>query len=215
MSLTCERLNYQVGDTTLLNLPNVEFERGKISVIQGPSGAGKSTLLYCLAGIDIATGTIALDNTPMSLTDEQSRDRYRRQNIGLIFQNIHLLPGLSILENVLLPLSFEQWSPTKQQLAHATTLLSSFGFRNFNDKTDFLSRGEKQRIAIARALVTKPSVLLADEPTASLDASNSLQVIELLRQFADENQIVIVTSHDPIVLSAADTVYALERGRLV
>ena len=215
MSLTCERLNYQVGETTLLNLPNVEFERGKISVIQGPSGAGKSTLLYCLAGIDIATGTIALDNTPMSLADEQSRDRYRRQNIGLIFQNIHLLPGLSILENVLLPLSFEQWSPTKQQLAHATTLLKSFGFQNLNDKTDFLSRGEKQRIAIARALVTMPSVLLADEPTASLDASNSLQVIELLRQFADENQIVIVTSHDPIVLSAADTVYALERGRLV
>lgn len=215
MSLLLNQFSYQVQGIRLLDIPHQEFKRGALSVIKGPSGAGKSTLLYGLAGIDMTCGTLQLDGQRIPLTTAKQRDKHRQKNIGLIFQNIHLFSGLSCLQNVLLPFSFKQTRVTAEQRNRATELLMAVGINQFNQRVNHLSRGEKQRVAIARALLSDSEILLADEPTASLDETSSQTITELLKQISQQNKIVVVTSHDPILQQQADTLLTLQQGTIV
>ncbi len=214
MSLLVKDLTYYASDRCLLNIPEVIFPKGKITVVKGPSGAGKTTLLYALSGIDEAKCKMELYEQVVTLKTAKLKDKFRRENIGFIFQNIHLLNGLSCINNVCLPFSFSQTSVTQTQKEFAAQLLKTMGIEHINSSIAHLSRGERQRVAIARALVTSPKIILADEPTASLDAENSLMVIEQLKKMAEQGKIVIVTSHDPMLHDIADNCLLIEGGEL-
>lgn len=215
MALQIDQFRFQAGERTLLNIEHCEFQRGQFHVVKGPSGAGKSTLLYGLAAIDLTDGAIKLDDQAVSLQTAKQRDQYRRSHIGLIFQNIHLFQGLDCLQNVLLPYSFSQLRVSATQRKAAIALLEEVGITDVHQSVNCMSRGEQQRIAIARALLSDADVLLADEPTASLDEQNSQDVIRLLKQMTDRNKIVIVTSHDQMLHEQADQLMTLHQGRFL
>ncbi len=215
MALTLTDYQFKANGKTILDIPHITLHRGAVTVIQGPSGAGKSTLLYGLAGIDFNQGSLTLDNESVDLTSALSQDRYRRDRVGLIFQNIHLLPALTVLQNVTMPFNFNHVRISNYQKDQAIALLNRFDIQDHDQKVSTLSRGEQQRVAIARALVTEPDILLADEPTASLDEENTQLVQVQLREIAIQGKIVVVVSHDPIIIENADQVITLNKGKLV
>jgi putative ABC transport system ATP-binding protein len=190
-----------------------EFTAGAgVTVVRGPSGSGKSTLLYVLAGLQKPdAGRISLAGTSLYALSEARRDGWRRERVGFIFQDFHLVPELSPIANVMLPASFGRMRFDAR--ARATDLLSAFGVPTERRSVDLLSRGERQRVALARALLFDPPVILADEPTASLDAVSSGEVIASFRRLAGEGRTIVVASHDPAVVAAADRVVTLDHGR--
>jgi putative ABC transport system ATP-binding protein len=211
-------LAYGSGDShqVVLDPLSLSLPPGAAVGIGGPSGSGKSSLLLMLAGIQPPTsGRIAWHGVELAGLAEAARDGWRRRHVGLVFQDFHLIPGLSALANVLLPAGFAHWRTPADLRDRAAALLDRMGLKRPAQRTSVLSRGEQQRVALARALLFEPQVLLADEPTASLDRAGAETVGDLLVEAAAETgATLIVASHDRTLLQRLDRRYLLADGRL-
>jgi putative ABC transport system ATP-binding protein len=184
------------GTVQILDVPNLKVEVGEQVVLLGQSGGGKTTLLHIIAGITTADkGSILLDGIELTKLSEQGRDRVRAAKLGYVFQTFNLLPGFTALENVRLGMTFGNG---KHDLARATRLLERVGLGDrLHYKPAQLSVGQQQRISVARALANRPRLLLADEPTANVDAANQQKIIDLIRETCQEEQIaLIMVTHD-------------------
>jgi putative ABC transport system ATP-binding protein len=201
---------------TTLSVPNLSISSGACIGIAGPSGAGKSTLLDVLAGLLVpSTGSVMWGDTRLSTLSDRERAVWRRQYVGQVFQDFLLIPELTILANVVLPFSFATlWSGTEQR-RHALDLIDRLGLTDAGRSAAVLSRGEQQRVALARALVMNPSIILADEPTASLDQASAALVIDLLFDAARQHKAtLLIASHDPAILSRMDHVHHVVGGQV-
>jgi putative ABC transport system ATP-binding protein len=200
-----------------VNDVSLALNPGTLTLIMGPSGSGKTTLLSVFGALlRPDTGRVYLNGSDISTLDEDERTRLRRDHIGFIFQAFRLLHALSALDNVLIAKDVrgERSAEDRESAVNALTELG-LGSK-LNLKPNELSGGEKQRVAIARALLGNPNVLLADEPTASLDSQSGTQICELLRKLSDERQYTtVVVSHDPRWTKFADRVVVLEDGRVI
>jgi putative ABC transport system ATP-binding protein len=184
------------GTVQILDVPNLKVEVGEQVVLLGQSGGGKTTLLHIIAGITTPDkGSILLDGIELTKLSEQGRDRVRAAKLGYVFQTFNLLPGFTALENVRLGMTFGNG---KHDLARATRLLERVGLGDrLHYKPSQLSVGQQQRISVARALANRPRLLLADEPTANVDAANQQKIIDLIRETCQEEQIaLIMVTHD-------------------
>ncbi|HXV04451.1 MAG TPA: ABC transporter ATP-binding protein [Solirubrobacterales bacterium] len=191
------------------------FERGRFTAIMGPSGSGKSTLLHILAGLDKPTaGSVVLDGVEITGLEDGELTKLRRDKLGFVFQFFNLLPVLSAEENLVLPLSIAGRKPDREWLE---LLLRTVGLEGRRaHRPSELSGGEQQRVAVARALVSKPAVVFADEPTGNLDSKSGGEVLRLLRQAVDEfEQTVIMVTHDPAAAAHADRLVTLRDGAIV
>ena len=208
---------YGDGDVAVDALCGVSLEvgRGRLTAVMGPSGSGKSTLMHLLAGLDRpSSGSVAIDGTELTTLNDNQLTRLRRRHIGFVFQFFNLLPMLTAEENVLLPLSIAGEKPDK---AWVEEVLSRTGLGDRRDhRPAELSGGQQQRVAVARALVSRPTVLFADEPTGNLDSRTSGEVLDLVRQSVDElGQTVVMVTHDARAAAAADRVLFLADGSIV
>ncbi len=217
--LRAEHLGKQVispdGTLTILEDVSLAVLRGESVAIVGPSGSGKSTLLGLLAGLDVPSrGSVWLDGENLSTLDEDARAARRARRIGFVFQSFHLLPGLTALENVMLPLELggqRQPEQTARAVLAAVGLAERAGY--YPPK---LSGGEQQRVAIARAYAGEPAILFADEPTGNLDAATGQLIIELLFRLNREHYATLVlVSHDTQLASRCNRILHLRAGRLV
>ena len=203
------------GSLTILHPLDLTIESGRVVAITGPSGSGKSTLLGLLAGLDApSAGSVLLDGVDITALDEDSLARLRGTKIGFVFQFFHLLPSLTALENVLVPMEI---AGVPQPGKRAKSLLEEVGLaERGHHYPSQLSGGEQQRVAIARALANNPPILLADEPTGNLDSGTGHSVIELLLDVnrTRKTTLVLVT-HDPELAAVADVAIALRDGRVV
>jgi putative ABC transport system ATP-binding protein len=210
---------YREGDSerAVLSDVSVAIAAGEIAVLVGRSGSGKSTLLNLIAGIDRPTaGRVMVDGTDLTALDEDGRTRFRRRRIGFVFQFFNLVPLLTVEENLLLPLELNGMADTAG-VARARRLLERVGLGGRGGSLpDRLSGGEQQRVAIARALVHEPALILADEPTGTLDAETAAAVLALLDGLAREGgKTVVMVTHSREVVGVADRIFAVQRGRLV
>jgi putative ABC transport system ATP-binding protein len=208
---------YGEGDAAVDALVDVStsFQRGRFTAIMGPSGSGKSTLMHILAGLDKPTsGTVLLDGDEITKLDDGELTKLRRDKLGFIFQFFNLLPVLTAEENLVLPLSIAGRKPDSAWLDQ---LVSTVGLEDRRThRPSELSGGQQQRVAVARALVSKPTVVFADEPTGNLDSKASADVLRLLRQAVDEfGQTVIMVTHDPAAAAHADRLITLRDGKIV
>jgi putative ABC transport system ATP-binding protein len=196
---------------------SVTIWSGEIAVLLGRSGSGKSTLLNLIAGIDQPTsGNVLVDGTDLTGLDEQARTRFRRRHIGFVFQFLNLIPVLTVEENVLLPLDLNDRADAAG-VARARALLERIGLGGRGGSfPDRLSGGEQQRVAVARALIHEPALVLADEPTGNLDAETAAGVLELLDTLAREaGKTVVMVTHSREVVGVADRIFAIQRGQLI
>jgi putative ABC transport system ATP-binding protein len=208
--LTINNLKAGYGDKTVVDLKSFTIEKGKKCLIRGTSGSGKTTLLYAIAGLgDIHGGTVSVAGTDVYKLSEGERDRFRGEKLGIVFQTLHLVKSLTVLENILLG-SFV--NKREQNVAWAKELLARLGIAELADRpASEISQGQAQRVAIARALLNKPALLLADEPTSSLDTKSALQVIALLKSLsAETGATLLVSSHDDRIRNEFDQ--TLEMG---
>jgi putative ABC transport system ATP-binding protein len=208
---------YGSGDTQVVALRgiSVEFGRGRFTAIMGPSGSGKSTLMHCLAGLDVVTrGTIEIGDTTVTGLSDAGMTRLRRDKVGFIFQQFNLLPTLSARENILLPLSIAGRKPDPEWF---DTVIDTVGLRDrLGHRPAQLSGGQQQRVACARALVARPEVIFADEPTGNLDSRSGAEVLNFLRNSVREfGQTIVMVTHDPVAASYADRVVFLADGQIV
>jgi putative ABC transport system ATP-binding protein len=202
------------GGAQFAVLDEVSFtpEPGRITAISGPSGSGKSTLLYVLAGLlPPGTGTVSFDGANLYAMSERRRDAWRRSHIGFIFQDFHLIEELSPLANATLPATF---GPAPGVRERATRVLRRLGVPAERQTIGQLSRGERQRVAVARALAFDPPVILADEPSASLDKASTADLVSILLDLSAEGRTVVVATHDPDILASAHATFSLQHGRL-
>jgi putative ABC transport system ATP-binding protein len=196
---------------------HLAVEQGTLLGISGPSGSGKTTLLHVLAGLQTPTmGRVRWGADELVGMSEKARDSWRRQHVGFVFQDFHLVPELTARENVLLPLWFARWAVGADAFARATALLQQVGVPDPDRRASVLSRGEQQRVAIARALLCGPRLILADEPTASLDAETGAVVADLLvRSAKAAGATLILVSHDPAMLARMQVVRRMDKGVLL
>jgi putative ABC transport system ATP-binding protein len=202
------------GTLTILHPLDLVVARRQVVAITGPSGSGKSTLLGLIAGLDSpSTGHISIDGTDITALDEDSLARLRGRRIGFVFQFFHLLPSLTALENVLVPMEIAR---VKDARTRAAALLAEVGLsERGHHYPSQLSGGEQQRVAIARALSNDPPLLLADEPTGNLDSTTGAQVIELLLNVnRQRGTTLLLVTHDPELAAVADIAIALRDGRV-
>jgi len=209
--------SYRQNSINLEVLKDINFSvnEGEFLAIQGPSGAGKSTLLHILGGLDNPTkGAVFFDGQDLYGLDENSRSVFRNRKVGFVFQFFHLLPELSALENVLLPGILRSWLSRKKDLEFAVKLLERLGLsQRLNHKPQALSGGEQQRVAICRALINRPQLLLCDEPTGNLDSENGQVILRLLMELNKEEKItVLMVTHDKDIARAAGRVIHLKDG---
>ena len=210
----CKRVPSGTSTLTILHPLDLTIASGRVVAITGPSGSGKSTLLGLLAGLDSPSdGHVTLDGVDITALDEDALARLRGQRIGFVFQFFHLLPSLTALENVLVPMEI---AGARQPGKRASTLLADVGLADRSHHyPSQLSGGEQQRVAIARALANDPPLLLADEPTGNLDSQTGRQIIELLLEVNRSRQTTIVlVTHDPELAALADVTVALRDGRV-
>ena len=195
---------------------DLQVEPGEFVAVMGPSGCGKSTLLHLLAGLDLPTeGEVFVDGHPVHALSESRRAVLRRRTVGFVFQSFNLIPNLTVADNVDLPGLLAGRAPV-DVARERDRLLERLGLAD--KKTAFpgqLSGGEQQRVALARALINHPTVLLADEPTGNLDTRSGTEVLNLLRQFHQEGQTIVLVTHDPKVASFARRVVFMRDGRFV
>ena len=191
------------------------FERARFTAIMGPSGSGKSTLMHILAGLDKPTaGTVVLDGQEITALGDRELTQLRREKLGFVFQFFNLLPVLTAEENLVLPLSIAGRKPDETWVDRLVRTVELEDRRSHRPSE--LSGGQQQRVAVARALVSKPSVVFADEPTGNLDSKASAEVLRLLRGAVDEfGQTVIMVTHDPAAAAHADRLITLRDGRIV
>jgi putative ABC transport system ATP-binding protein len=193
---------------------STSFDRGRFTAIMGPSGSGKSTLMHILAGLDKPTsGTVALDGQEITSLDDAELTKLRRDKLGFVFQFFNLLPVLTAEENLVLPLSIAGRKPDQQWLEQ---LIHTVGLEDRRTHRPSELSGGQQRVAVARALVSKPAVVFADEPTGNLDSKAGADVLRLLRQAVDQfGQTVVMVTHDPAAAAHADRLITLRDGRIV
>ncbi len=194
---------------------NLDIDKGELVSIVGPSGSGKSTLIHVIAGINVPTrGSVRVGGVEISNKSDSWRIRWRRKNIGIIFQFLHLVPVLTAIENVIFPMELAG-IPRDVRKTRALELLRFVGLEEKMHRfPSELSGGEQQRIAIARALAADPPIILADEPTANLDSENKMKVVELLKKAHEKGKTVIYTTHDPEVAEAAERILRMRDGRI-
>jgi lipoprotein-releasing system ATP-binding protein len=202
--------------TTLVADVDARFEAGSFTAITGPSGSGKSSLLYLLGLLDPPTeGDVLLDGASTSGLDNETRGRLRLERFGFVFQFHFLLPELSALDNVMLPMRQLARLPVATMRERAHDLLASLGMEDEARKVPAaLSGGQCQRIAVARALANDPSLVLADEPTGALDTKNGAAVFAIFRRLADEGRTVIVVTHDERLARSAERAIRIVDGRV-
>jgi putative ABC transport system ATP-binding protein len=207
---------YGRGTRAVVALDGVSavFPTGSFSAVTGMSGSGKSTLLQVAAGLDRPTeGVVRLGGTELSRLSRRGLSVLRRRQVGFVFQDLNLVPSLSVAENIALPLRLDRQPVDKDRIGELATLVGIGGQLRRLPHT--LSGGQQQRAAIARALVTRPAVIFADEPTAALDLYTGEAITALLRRAVDElGQTVVVVTHDPAVAASADRTLILDQGRL-
>ena len=210
-------MQLSAGNQVVQILHDISFEVSakQVLAIVGPSGSGKSTLLGLLAGLDRPTrGTIHIHGTNITTLNERAMAHFRRRHIGYVFQAFHLIPTLTAIENVALPLEL-QGVPTGEE--RAKTLLQAVGLeQRFHHYPIQLSGGEQQRVALARAFISQPPLLLADEPTGNLDSATGNRVIELLWQLHEQqNSTLILVTHDTALAARAKRILTLRDGTIV
>ena len=197
---------------------DLDIPPARVSVLKGPSGSGKTTLLTILGCLARPSeGRVRLNGEDISGLPERFLTEIRRRTFGFIFQQFNLIRGLSAIENIILP-GYPSGTPRAQLLARAEVLLADLQLAHRRDaKVEWLSGGEQQRVAICRALINDPQILVADEPTANLDSKLSAEFLAILRRLAEAGRTVILTSHDPLVVESevVDRVYSLRDGRLI
>ncbi len=203
--------------TTLVDDISINVNKGEFVAITGPSGSGKSSLLYLLGLLDVpTTGDVLVDNIPTAHLDEDDRAKMRLSHFGFVFQFHFLLPELTILENVLVPMRKLQQASDEQLIASAKETLAMLDMKGQEYKyPSQLSGGQRQRVAIARALANNPRILMADEPTGSLDSKNGHAVFDILQNLSKAGHTVIVVTHDPHFASLASRNIKLVDGKLV
>lgn len=192
------------------------FMPNQLSAIVGPSGSGKSTLLHALAGIVVPEqGRIMFGAVDVSALDERQRDAWRLTHCGMVFQDFRLIDELDALANILLPVQFTRLRIPAALHHRGQSLLTDFGLQGRSGPVARLSRGEQQRVALARALLLDPPVLLADEPTASLDADNAQRIVNALLAVARAGKTVVAVTHDDKLAALSDQRLTLKAGRMV
>jgi putative ABC transport system ATP-binding protein len=191
-------------------------EPGEFLAVMGPSGCGKSTLLHVMGGIDLPTsGEVLLDGQDLGTMDDTARSILRRRRIGFVFQRINLLPTLSAVENVALPLRIDG---TSRQIAHerGSAALEVVGMHHRAAHFPHeMSGGEQQRVAIARALIINPTVIMADEPTGALDSTNAQRILDLLSECTRRGQTIVMVTHDANMAKQASRILTMQDGRIV
>ena len=211
---------YKSGDTIVVAVSDVSFEvpEGKFVSIIGRSGSGKSTLLSLMGALDKPTsGTIEIDNQDITKLNDHELIKYRCGKIGFVFQSYNLVPNLTAVENVMLPMEFAGVSKA-DRIARAQKILEEVGLTADKQtrKPGRLSGGEQQRVAIARALVNHPKLVLADEPTGNLDSQTGKMIFDLLHSLAkSENTTIVVVTHDLSIAGKTDQTFSLQDGKLV
>lgn len=200
----------------ILDIARLALAAGETVALTGPSGCGKTSLLNALAGLSRATrGSVRWGGTDLAELSGAARDSWRRASVGIVFQDVHLLPELDVSANILLPLSFSGWRMTPAARARAGELAAMVGLPEPRRRAGLLSRGEQQRAAIARALLCEPAVILADEPTASLDRRNADALGGLLADTAGRiGATLIVATHDEALIRRIGRVWRMQDGRM-
>lgn len=204
------------GAFTALRDVDLDIGRGEFVAVVGKSGSGKSTLLNLLGGIDRpSSGALEIGGTPIQAMSENQLAKWRGAAVGIVFQFFQLLPTLSIVENVMLPMDFLRRRPVRDRRSHALALLDRVGVADQADKLPAaLSGGQQQRAALARALANEPKVLIADEPTGNLDSVTAAEILALFRKLADAGTTVVIATHDRDILRVSDRSVLLADGVL-
>jgi len=207
---------YGTGETEVIALDNVSLSipRGQFTAIMGPSGSGKSTLMHCLAGLDSLTaGQVFIGELELGQLSDRQLTQLRRDRIGFVFQAFNLLPTLSALDNITLPITLAGTAPDRDWLEAVIATVDQSG--RLSHRPAELSGGQQQRVAVARALATRPDIVFADEPTGNLDSRSGAEVLQFLRNAQETlHQTIVMVTHDPVAASYADTAVFLADGRL-
>jgi putative ABC transport system ATP-binding protein len=204
------------GEIHALQSVSVRFEAGQFYTVIGPSGSGKTTLMQVIAGIlRPSSGQITAAGVALGGLSEGKRDAWRRRHCGMIFQDFRLIEELSPLSNILVPAWFDHFATPSALRKRAETLLAHFNVPTRAGAVAMLSRGQQQRVAMARALLLDADIILADEPTASVDKANAVLIIDELERLAASGKTVICVSHDDRVAARADRVFEIEDGQIV
>ena len=208
---------YDSGEECVLALSDVDLnvEKGEFISVMGPSGSGKSTLLTILGGLNHPTrGDVVVDDIPIYKLSLEKLADFRREYLGFIFQSFQLIPYLTVIENVMLPLSITQRS-NREQMKMAEEILERIGLEAKGKRLpDQLSGGEQERVAIARALVNSPPILMADEPTGNLDSKTGKEIMELFETLNKDGQTILMVTHNPENTSCSTRTIHLKDGRL-
>jgi putative ABC transport system ATP-binding protein len=210
---------FDMGETTIeaLRGVNLKVPHGQFVALVGPSGSGKSTFLNLVGGLDRPTeGELWVEGVELSASKEKALTEHRRRRVGFVFQSFNLLPRLTALENVALPLMFVG-VPDRERMARARELLVKVGLEDrLGHRPTQLSGGEQQRVAIARALVTRPAIILADEPTGNVDSATGQEIMKLLRHLnRDQGVTLLLVTHDSEAAAFADIVVQLRDGQIL
>jgi putative ABC transport system ATP-binding protein len=208
---------YESGDECVMALVDVDLniERGEFISVMGPSGSGKSTLLTILGGLNHPTrGEVVVDDIPIYKLSLEKLADFRREYLGFIFQSFQLIPYLTVIENVMLPLSITQRT-NREQVKMAEEILERIGLRGKGKRLpDQLSGGEQERVAIARALVNSPPILMADEPTGNLDSKTGKEIMDLFKSLNEEGQTIVMVTHNPENIAFSTRTIFLKDGRV-
>ncbi|MDX2595146.1 MULTISPECIES: ABC transporter ATP-binding protein [Streptomyces] len=208
---------YGQGETRVVALDrvSVDFRQAEFTAIMGPSGSGKSTLMHCVAGLDtFSSGSVRIGETELGSLKDRQLTKLRRDKIGFIFQAFNLLPTLTALENITLPMDIAGRKPDKAWLDQVIQMVGLSG--RLGHRPSQLSGGQQQRVAVARALASRPDIIFGDEPTGNLDSRSGAEVLGFLRNSVRElGQTVVMVTHDPVAAAYADRVVFLADGRIV
>ena len=208
---------YGRGDTAVVALDHVtvQFRAGQFTAIMGPSGSGKSTLMHCLAGLDTLTsGQVFIGDADLSALNDKQLTALRRDKLGFVFQAFNLVPTLTALENITLPMALAGRKPDREWL---DMVVETVGLQNrLQHRPSELSGGQQQRVAVARALASRPQVIFADEPTGNLDSRTGAEILSFMRRAVRElGQTIVMVTHDPVAAGYAERALFLADGRIV
>jgi len=208
---------YGSGDTQVIALDDVtiDFASGEFTAIMGPSGSGKSTLMHCVAGLDsLSGGRVLIGDVDLTTLDDKRLTLLRREKVGFIFQAFNLVPTLTAIENITLPLSLAGKKPDQQWL---DLVVDTVGLSNrLTHRPSELSGGQQQRVAVARALASRPEIIFADEPTGNLDSRAGSEILSFMRRAVRElGQTIVMVTHDPVSAAYASRVVFLNDGKIV
>jgi len=208
---------YGSGDTRVcaIDAVDVSFEEGAFTAIMGPSGSGKSTLMHCMAGLDNLTeGEVFIGDTALSGLSERNLTLLRRDSVGFVFQSFNLVPTLTAMENITLPMDLAGSDPDEAWVTH---VIDTVGLSDrVNHRPNELSGGQQQRVAVSRALASRPKIIFADEPTGNLDSITGAEILQFMRDAVDEfGQTIVMVTHDAAAASYADRVVFLVDGKIV